>query len=106
MTNIQVDNAVNGEEAVEKFAASDEGYYDLILMDIQMPVLNGYEASRKLRGLNHPQASSIPVIAMTANAFDEDVANALAAGMNGHIPKPINLNLLFDTLGKHLGQAE
>lgn len=74
------------------------GQYDLILMDIQMPRMNGYEATRAIRQLPDPAASSIPIIAMTANAFDEDKQEALEAGMNGHISKPIEISKLMETL--------
>ena len=95
---VQVDQAVNGEEACSLFLHAPEHTYDLILMDIQMPVMNGYEATRKIRGSAHPDAETIPVIAMTANAFAEDVAEALANGMNAHIAKPINYDKLFELL--------
>ena len=74
----------------------------LILMDIQMPVMNGYDAARKIRGLDDPQKANIPIIAMTANAFTEDRQVALDAGMNDHIAKPINMNVLVPTLRKYL----
>ena len=78
------------------------GQYDLILMDIQMPRMNGYEASMAIRALPDPLLASIPIIAMTANAFDEDKKNAAAAGMNGHIAKPIDVPNLLETLSKIL----
>lgn len=102
MVNAKVDNAENGNEAVDMFVNSQAGYYDLILMDIQMPVMNGYEASRAIRRSSHPDANSIPIIAMTANAFSEDVADATAAGMNGHIAKPIDVNALYKIIKEHL----
>lgn len=102
MVNLTVDYAVNGQEGVEKFSKSAPGYYDLILMDIQMPVLNGYDAVKALRKLSHPDAAIIPVIAMTANAFDDDVAHAMAAGMDNHVPKPVNIAQLYATLEKYL----
>lgn len=77
-------------------------YYDLILMDIQMPNLNGYEATKKIRMLPDPIKSKIPIIAMTANAFDEDKKNALDAGMNGHLAKPIEIPKLVEILGECL----
>ena len=77
-------------------------YYDLILMDIQMPNLNGYEATKKIRMLPDPIKSKIPIIAMTANAFDEDKKNALDAGMNGHLAKPIEIPKLVEMLGECL----
>lgn len=88
----------NGKEAVEKFETSPAGTYDLILMDIQMPVMNGLEATKRIRGSQNPDAAEIPVVAMTANAFPDDVKAAFLAGMNAHIPKPININLLVSTV--------
>ncbi len=102
MVNASVDNAENGQEALEKFGASPPGYYDLILMDIQMPKMDGYEATRAIRALDHPDADKIHILAMTANAFSEDVANAVAAGMNGHIAKPIEVNQLYRLIQTHL----
>ena len=72
----------------------------MILMDVQMPVLNGYEATRKIRSCSHPRAESIPIVAMTANAFAEDVQNALDAGMNGHLSKPIDMDAVKTLLGR------
>lgn len=102
MMKLDVECAVNGKEAVDKFAASEGGYYDLIFMDIQMPVMNGYDAVREIRKLDRPDAEKIPVIAMTANAFAEDVKEALNAGMNEHIAKPLDINKLIATLKKWL----
>ena len=98
--NLQVDYAIDGEEVIEKFNNSDSGTYEAILMDIQMPKLNGYEATKKIRELNHNQARSIPIYAMTANAFTEDIVLAYSSGMNGHISKPIDKNLLYSILEK------
>ena len=86
-----VDKAWNGEEAVERFAESKPGTYEIILMDIMMPVLNGLEASKKIREMDRPDASSVPIIAMTANAFLEDIRRSREAGMNEHISKPLDL---------------
>ena len=97
-----VDTACNGKDAVEKVAASKAGDYDAVLMDIQMPIMNGYEAARAIRALNHPVAKTVPIIAMTANAFSEDVKNALEAGMNAHIAKPIDVPKMMETLAKIL----
>jgi CheY-like chemotaxis protein len=88
-TRIRIDIAKNGLEAVEKFRANGGGY-DLIIMDIQMPEMNGYEATRAIRALGTPKAAAIPIIAMTANAFREDVEQCLAAGMNDHLAKPVD----------------
>lgn len=99
---IIVDTASDGDIAVDKIKNAVAGSYDLILMDIQMPHMNGYEATRAIRALPNDFASSIPIIAMTANAFDEDKRNAFDAGMNDHIAKPINVELLLRTLSKYL----
>lgn len=88
----------DGQQAVEEFARSEKGEYDAILMDIQMPVMNGCEAAKKIRSLNHPDALTIPILAMSANAFKEDVNYSLAHGMNGHIPKPIDMKILADKI--------
>lgn len=97
-TEMEIDTACDGEEAVRMFADSPEGYYDIILMDIQMPKLDGYEASREIRGMDRTDAGRIPIVAMTANAFAEDVREALRAGMNAHVSKPIEVDRLLATL--------
>ncbi len=88
------DIAVNGKHGVDMFEASEPGRFDAVLMDVQMPVMDGYEAARSIRSGNHPLAKTIPIIAMTANAFDEDIKKSLNAGMDAHIAKPIDINLL------------
>ena len=93
-----VDFATNGKEAVEKISASNVGEYDLILMDIQMPIMNGYDAAAAIRNLPNKKIAEIPIIAMTANAFSEDVQAALNAGMNGHIAKPIDIPKMMEVL--------
>lgn len=97
-----VDTASDGKDAVNKIAASKVGDYDCVLMDIQMPIMNGYEATKKIRALPDKNLAKIPIIAMTANAFSEDVKNALATGMNGHIAKPIDMAKMRETLAKIL----
>lgn len=92
----------NGQLALERFASSDPGEFDAILMDVQMPVMNGYEASKKIRALKRPDAGTIPIIAMTANAFAEDVRDALDAGMDVHISKPIDMDLLKKTVSQYV----
>ena len=102
MIDITADWAENGQVAVDKFAQSEPGAYDAVLMDVQMPVMNGLEATRAIRALDRPDAKSIPIIAMTANAFDEDVQRSLQAGMSAHLTKPVDLDRLFETLGELL----
>ncbi len=97
-----VDTATDGKDAVEKVSASKAGDYDAVLMDIQMPIMNGYDAARAIRALADAKLSKIPIIAMTANAFSEDVKNALDAGMNAHIAKPIDVPNMLATLAKIL----
>ena len=95
-----VSSAENGQEAVEKVSAAEPGAYDLVLMDIQMPVMDGYEATRQIRALDDPKVSSIPIIAMTANAFEEDKKAALKSGMNGFISKPIVIDEVIEALSE------
>lgn len=90
--------AGNGQIAVDMLAKSDPGYYQVILMDVQMPVMNGYEATKEIRRMENQDLASIPIIAMTANAFEEDKQEALKSGMNGHIAKPIDIEVLFGVL--------
>ena len=98
-----IDTAVNGAIAVEKIAASNPGDYDLILMDIQMPIMDGCQATRRIRQMETPGLSSIPIIAMTANAFDEDRKAAMDCGMNDFISKPLDLKELIQVLNTTLG---
>ena len=93
-----IETAEDGTIAVEKMKNSQPGYYDLILMDVQMPIMNGYEATKAIRALEDPVLSSIPIVAMTANAFEEDKKNALESGMNAHVAKPINVQNLMEVL--------
>ena len=98
----EVDTAENGKIAVEKVEAASAGRYDLILMDIQMPEMDGYEATRRIRALPDAKKAALPIVAMTANAFEDDRKNALHAGMNGHIAKPLDIQKLFQVLSKLL----
>lgn len=100
-TEVEIVVAEDGAQVVEKFTADPEAY-DLIFMDIQMPNLDGYEATRKIRAFDHPAAQNVPIVAMTANVFREDVEKCLAAGMNDHIGKPINLDEVLERLRKYL----
>ena len=88
----------NGEKVLEAFEQSVPGDYDMILMDVQMPVMNGYEAAKAIRRSAHELAGTIPIIAMTANAFSEDIQHSLAVGMNAHISKPIEMRVLKKTI--------
>lgn len=98
MREIEVDHAVNGREVTEMFAAKPEGHYDAILMDIRMPEMDGLEATALIRAMDRSDAKTIPIIALTANAFDEDVQRSLQAGMNAHLTKPVEAALLYETL--------
>lgn len=100
---IETEQAVNGKEAVRRMEESVPGYYDMIFMDIMMPEMDGLEATRTIRNLDREDCKKIPIYAMSANAFDEDVKRSLASGMNGHLSKPVNLQVLEKTLRKVLG---
>ena len=98
MRQMQVDHAENGRAAVEMFAGHEPGYYDAILMDMRMPEMDGLEASRLIRAMDRKDAQGIPIIALTANAFDEDVQRSMQAGLNAHLSKPVEPKILFETL--------
>lgn len=99
---MELDWAENGKSCLEKFEASAKGYYDVILMDVRMPVMNGYEATKAIRSSSHPDAQKIPIIAMTADAFSEDIKRCLDSGMNAHTAKPINLDEVMMLLRKYI----
>ena len=99
---IKVTKAADGQQAVEAFAASPVGGFDAILMDVMMPVRDGHEATRAIRAMNRPNAKTIPIFAMTANAFVKDRNRALEVGMNEHLPKPIDPDTLYCLLVKYL----
>ena len=99
----EVDTAENGAIAVEKVCTAAPGQYDLVLMDVQMPIMDGYTATRRIRELENPALADIPILAMTANAFDEDRRNALECGMNGFLSKPINIEELIAALSEQIG---
>ncbi|MBP5261240.1 MAG: response regulator [Clostridiales bacterium] len=101
-----IDHAENGMIALEKFASSEAGFYDAILMDIRMPEMDGLEATEKIRALDRADASTIPIIAMTANAFDEDVQRSLQVGMNAHLTKPVEPERLYQTLEELIWEAD
>ena len=98
MREMEADLAENGRVAVEKFAAHEEGYYDAILMDMRMPEMDGLEATRRIRAMKRRDAGTIPIVALTANAFDEDVQRSMQAGLNAHLSKPVEPEALFHTL--------
>lgn len=98
LREIQVDHAENGRIAVEMFEQHEAGYYDAILMDMRMPEMDGLEATRRIRAMDRPDAKRIPIIALTANAFDEDVQRSMQAGLNAHLSKPVEPEILFETL--------
>ena len=104
MREMEVDLVENGKQAVEMFAAHEQGYYAAILMDIRMPVMDGLEATRVIRGMGRKDATTIPIIALTANAFDEDVQRSMQAGLNAHLSKPVESEVLFETLEKLIGE--
>ena len=97
----EVDWAEDGKICVDKFSQSEPGYYDVVLMDIRMPVMNGYEAAKALRSLDRPDAN-LPIIAMTADAFSEDIQHCLECGMNEHVAKPIDIQKLMKLLKTYL----
>lgn len=101
-TGAAVESAVNGKQALEMFMEKEEWYYDLIFMDIQMPVMNGHEASAAIRSKKRSDASGIPIIAMTANAFIDDISASVRAGMNEHLSKPLNVEQLMDCMRRYL----
>jgi CheY-like chemotaxis protein len=103
-TNVVVDEAADGQKAVDMFATSEEYYYDLVFMDVQMPNMDGYEATRRIRSLQRHDAKRVPIIAMTANAYRDDIDNALRAGMDGHIAKPIDINIVMRVLKEKVGK--
>ena len=100
-THLQIDCAENGVQAVSMFRDSPQSY-DLIFMDVQMPEMDGYEATRRIRALDNTKAKNIPIIAMTANVFREDIEKCLEAGMNTHIGKPLDFDIVLEKLRSHL----
>jgi CheY-like chemotaxis protein len=102
-TRVIIDEAADGQEALDIFSASAPGYYNLVFMDVQMPNMDGHEATRRIRALDREDAKTIPIIAMTANAYREDIDRALAAGMNDHLAKPIDIAEVTKALSKWLG---
>jgi len=105
MWKMQVDYAENGKAAFDAFSAHDEGYFDVILIDVRMPVMDGLEATKAIRALEREDARQVPIIALTANAFDEDVKRSLQAGMNAHLSKPVEFEQLKATLESFIQPA-
>ena len=99
---LNVSTAINGLEAVRLFEKSKPYEYDIILMDIMMPVMNGLDAAKAIRGLSRPDATTVPIIALSANAFAEDIQKVLSVGMNAHVAKPVDMNILVPTMMKYL----
>lgn len=104
MEGLEVDEATDGQKAVEKFIVSALGHYHLILMDLQMPIMNGYDATKMIRGLDRPDAATIPIIALTANAFADDICHVQQVGMNEHLAKPLDVEKMFSVLYQWLEQ--
>ena len=103
MREMEIDLAENGQIAVDLFAEHEPGYYSAILMDMRMPVMDGLEATRRIRSMEKEDAKMIPIIALTANAFDEDVQRSIQAGLNAHLSKPVEPDALYETLEKLIG---
>ena len=103
MREMEIDLAQNGQIAVDLFAEHEPGYYSAILMDMRMPVMDGLEATRRIRSMEKEDAKMIPIIALTANAFDEDVQRSIQAGLNAHLSKPVEPDALYETLEKLIG---
>ena len=99
-TGLEVERVIDGTEAIDKMTECEDGYYDIIFMDIQMPKMNGYDATRAIRAMDRNYCRQIPIVAMTANAFAEDVQAAKTVGMNEHIAKPLDLKALSRTLNR------
>jgi CheY-like chemotaxis protein len=105
MREMEVDHAENGRAAVDKYMEHAPGWYDVILMDMRMPEMDGLEASRAIRAADREDSMTIPIIALTANAFDEDVQRSMQAGLNAHLSKPVEPETLYMTLEEHLAES-
>ena len=100
---MEVVTAGDGKAAVDAFMAAEPGTFDCVLMDLMMPVMSGYEAARVIRGMDRRDAKAVPIIALSANAFDEDIAMAKAAGMNEHLAKPVDIRKMFQAMSRLRG---
>ena len=105
LEDVETEHAENGRIALEMFERAPKHYYDAVLMDLRMPVMDGLEATRRIRALERPDAKTVPIIALTANAFESDVKNSLSAGMNAHLAKPTDAGMLYDTIKRHITNA-
>ena len=105
MREMEVDHAENGRKAVDMFGSHESGYYSAILMDMRMPEMDGLTATETIRSMDRPDAKTIPIITLTANAFDEDVQRSMQAGMNAHLSKPVEPARLFETLENLIGKS-
>ena len=103
---IVCDEAEDGKIALDKFITSAPGTYRAIIMDIRMPLMDGYEATRAIRASSHPDAKTIPIVALSANAFNEDITQALQSGMDAHVSKPLDVKLLINTLNRLINRSE
>ena len=106
LEDISAEHALNGKIAVEMFSKHPAGYYDVILMDVRMPVMDGLAATREIRSMDRPDAKAIPIIAMTANVFDEDVEKSRQAGMDAHLAKPVEPEKLYDAMARLIAERE
>ena len=106
LEDIESEHACNGKRAVDMFTESAHGYYDAILMDVRMPEMDGLTAAQMIRGLDRDDAKTIPIIAMTANVFDDDIERSLAAGMNAHLFKPIEPEKMYETMARLISGAD
>ena len=106
MEDIESEHACNGKRAVDMFTESAQGYYDAILMDVRMPEMDGLTAAQMIRGLDRDDAKTIPIIAMTANVFDDDIERSLAAGMNAHLFKPIEPEKMYVTMARLISGSD
>ena len=102
-TNLTIDCVENGARAVRQYT-DNPGYYDMIFMDVQMPEMDGYEATHQIRLLDRPEAKTVPIVAMTANVYKEDIEKCLEAGMNGHVGKPLDIDEVISTLNHYLSK--